>query len=377
MGKLPATIAAAALSAALCLLAAGAGLAAFVWTRVETHVRRAASTEFLDPALNPTAPVPFIENDRDLGYRPVPGVHYLKRDPSGVVTEIATDTRGFRVDGPGRVGPAAAEILVVGCSQSWGQGVDNSATYAARLSRELGVSVANASVPGYSTVQSLLMAERHADLRPRLIVYGFYADHLFRNFERQSPRPSVARDADGWRIVPSEYRTHPALDRLADALVGLYGWFGVPREFSRGPVETEARNAYRAALRRLGAAEAEWSPAGRPTFDEWQTTLEAARVPLEAMTALANRLSARLVVVWIPFSDPPITPFPPELAAFLSERGAIVVDAHPLLSPYFGTPRLGEILVPNDWHLGERGHALVAQAITQALAAQPSSLRPR
>lgn len=364
----------------LCALAAWFGLAGFVWTRIADHVERSANTTFLDPALNPTAPVPFIENDRDLGYRPVPGAHFLKRDPHGTVTEVATDKRGFRVDGPGQGGQSRVDILVVGCSQTWGQGIAGAQTFSSILGRTFGLRVANAAVPGYGTVQSLLMAERHVDLRPRVIVYGFFVDHLFRNFERQSPRPIVERVGGAWRIAPSDYRSHPAFDRTADALVAFYGWFGVAREVTRGPVEAELRTAFRAIVRGLGLPEADWIAKTRPTFDEMPTTVEAARMLLAEMAALARRVSAHLVVVWlpgIPELTPFTVPFPAELSEFVQRSGGTPIDMYPVFRPYAGTERAIEIVVPGDGHMNEKAHALVAEAVAQSLAAPPLSLRRR
>jgi hypothetical protein len=95
--------------------------------------------------------------------------------------DIYTDDRGARVDGPGQLGAARYDILTVGDSFTWAYALSNQDSYAARLGRELGASVANFALASYGTTQSLQILERNLDLRPRLVVYGIIAHHFERN----------------------------------------------------------------------------------------------------------------------------------------------------------------------------------------------------
>ena len=71
--------------------------------------------------------------------------------------------------------------MTVGDSFTWAYALANQDSYAARLGRELGASVANFALASYGTTQSLQVLERNLDLRPRLVVYGIIAHHFERN----------------------------------------------------------------------------------------------------------------------------------------------------------------------------------------------------
>ena len=95
--------------------------------------------------------------------------------------DIYTDDRGARVDGSGQLSAAHYDILTVGDSFTWAYALANQDSYAARLGRELGASVANFALASYGTTQSLQILEHNLNLRPRLVVYGIIAHHFERN----------------------------------------------------------------------------------------------------------------------------------------------------------------------------------------------------
>ena len=130
--------------------------------------------------------------DREIGMTPHPSAHTKRiypaiKDRATLAFDVYTDERGARVDGPGRRAAARADIVVVGCSFSWGYALANADTYASRLARELGASVSNFAQPSYGTVQSLQMLKRNRDLAPKLFVYGIIAHHSERNVSPCAP----------------------------------------------------------------------------------------------------------------------------------------------------------------------------------------------
>ena len=113
--------------------------------------------------------------DREIGMIPHPNAYTRRtypaiKDRATLVFDVYTDERGARVDGPGRRAAARADIVVVGCSFSWGYALANADTYASRLAREFGAGVSNFAQPSYGTVQSLQMLRRNRDLAPKLFI---------------------------------------------------------------------------------------------------------------------------------------------------------------------------------------------------------------
>ena len=87
-------------------------------------------------------------------------------------------------DGPGTPHQDRADIVTVGGSLSWGHGLANRFTFTSALARNLGARASNLSVSGFGGVQSVLRLRRNLDLRPRLVLYAMWEDHLRRNLRR-------------------------------------------------------------------------------------------------------------------------------------------------------------------------------------------------
>ena len=157
---------------AIPVVVAAAALAVYGWT---------VSRPYVDYQVRYTGDAD-IEFDREIGFLRPP--HATTRRVQGDVDyTIHTDARGARVDAPGDETPPRVELLTVGCSFSEGHGFANEATFTDVVGRELGIATANFAVGSYSGVQAALSLERHADLRPKVIVYGLIEDHLRRNLD--------------------------------------------------------------------------------------------------------------------------------------------------------------------------------------------------
>ncbi len=119
---------------------------------------------------------------------PVRNAASLRRHPrAGLAYHVFTSDRRARVSRRGERTAPAVSLLTVGDSFSWGHGVENEDTYTARLAERWGVPAANLAFSAYGTVQSLQMLQRSLDLRPRLVVYGYIADHMNRNVSHCAP----------------------------------------------------------------------------------------------------------------------------------------------------------------------------------------------
>lgn len=150
------------------------------------------------------------QNDSHTGYTIRPNLAANMPITPDTDYTVYTDSRGVRVDAAGKHAPANPEVIVIGDSQTFGMGVSYDQTYPYALSRELGVTIANLGVPGYSTVCALRRLESFGDLHPKVIVLGHYHDHPRRNINACSPAfavftcitvPYLAKDLNDTFIV--------------------------------------------------------------------------------------------------------------------------------------------------------------------------------
>lgn len=100
---------------------------------------------------------------------------------------VYTDDRGSRVDRPGIRHPGGTDVMVLGCSFSWGSGFENEKTYSSILARKSGLHVTNMAVNSFGTTTSYRTFTQNHDLNPKYVVYGFIADHLRRNLSPCAP----------------------------------------------------------------------------------------------------------------------------------------------------------------------------------------------
>ncbi|MBK9756473.1 MAG: hypothetical protein IPO88_23845 [Nannocystis sp.] len=141
--------------------------------------------------------VNFYLPDPELGVRLEPGASMRFRLRENPVSTIHVNSRGFR--GPEWPDPAPTDILVVGDSQVFGLGVDDDATFSARLAAASGRAVLNAGVPTYGPREYLatareLLAQRK--LATVVVVLNFVNDPF------ELGRPNHERHAvwDGWAV---------------------------------------------------------------------------------------------------------------------------------------------------------------------------------
>jgi len=128
-----------------------------------------------------------IERDDEIGFVPVRNGSTQLDFQAGFRFHVFTDRRGARVNAPGEQTPEHVDVVAIGCSFTWGQGVESEMTYPQQLGKMLDVSIANLAMGGYGSVQSLQRLRRAADLKPKVVIYGFMQDHLRRNLSPCAP----------------------------------------------------------------------------------------------------------------------------------------------------------------------------------------------
>lgn len=159
-------------------------------------------------ALAARSPVPeeaWVQDDADLGWRPIPGQVVPDAYP-GIPVKL--DASGFRIgNDPAATTGARRQVFAVGDSFTFGHGVRGEEAWPALLERQLAgrMKVLNLGVPAYGLGQMMLWLSRHAD-RIRsgdvvvLALIGEDISRIARPFSAAGRRCPLFRNVDG-RLV--------------------------------------------------------------------------------------------------------------------------------------------------------------------------------
>jgi hypothetical protein len=305
-----------------------------------------------------------IAKDAEIGFVPARDAVSVREHPrAGLAYHLFTSDRGARVGRPHERTPPRVDVLFVGCSFTWGHGVEQEETFPALLAERLGVLGANVAFSAYGTVQSVQMFERNLDLRPRLVVYPFIADHLKRNASPCAPAygpvcmpvSSAAVSSSGEvEIVP------PALD-LFDLNVALWREFFFRRPSTLPPFATTAR--------------AEWArlfrtprPAG---VDDAETRATILTALLRRLSRGARSVGARTMVVHLPYLERGTTNDPPaplrQALLRLGSEAPDYVDLTPAVRAHYASPHAELLRFERDRHPAPAAHRLVADRLADPI----------
>jgi hypothetical protein len=295
---------------------------------------------------------------------PVANSASVRRHPrAGLEYHVFTSDRRARVSRRGERTPPEVVLLTVGDSFSWGHGVENEDTYTARLAQRWRIPAANLAFSAYGTVQASQMLQRSLDLKPKLIVYGFIADHMKRNVSPCAP-------AYGPLCLPV---SHIGIDEHGLPVVRPPdpGLFAVNRRFwdEFFFAKTIGPRQVRAAL------EAEWirwtqTPEAEAPDDP--VTRERILTKLIGdMVRAAGSVGANLLVLNIPYFErgpTPPTPVPLKNALTrLLRPNMIFLDLGPAVDRHYSNPSAPLLRFERDRHPSAAAHALMADAIDASL----------
>jgi hypothetical protein len=299
---------------------------------------------------------PMTKFDPDIGFVARPDSSSMPHEDYSETVKIAyhvyTDHRGARVSAPGEQTAQPLDIMFLGDSFPWGQGVDEPETFPYLAAKKLNVSGANFAMFAWGTVQSLQMLRRNQDLKPRVVVYSFVTDNLRRNVTPCAPGyypfcydvSHVARGADGsFQIKPPRGN---GMERVRLQLLAEQSQLGPLAWVSHG-IDVILSRQYRQSAFNQGMDIVQQNDA----FD----------FLLGQLADTCKDIGARLLVVYIPQrgGGPPT----PAMTNAVAKHGLAFLDVTNALHQ-----RPAPELYLVNGHLNPAGHRIVADEIAANLS---------
>jgi hypothetical protein len=287
------------------------------------------------------------QEDSDLGATLIPQSHG-RTSANGVIFEIYHGPYGNRIGKPQDQSRADAELLMLGCSQAWGQGVafdELASTLAAKAS---GINSLNLAVPGTGTVYAAKLLEKVPELKPRYVVYLFYEEHLYRNIRMCAPvnNPLCIKTVTAVSNSSGKYLFKQPTYKIEKLFGGVYVLI-YKNLFDNPDVKTPK---YRNDV--IGA------------FD----------FAFGHISKYSKEKGAELIVIYLPNYTYPeqLKPLPEDLRQVVNHYGAKIVD---MAEPFNMTIGLEDkdrrtylFAIPNDGHLNALGHSIIAKELVSIIS---------
>jgi hypothetical protein len=313
-----------------------------------------------------------VRDDPELGYVPTENSWTRHRLPP--IFTVWTDNRGGRVAEPNQTAPSKINVLTVGCSFTWGHGVDDADTYARCLQRRTGLEVYNVGVASYGTTTALLSMERYADLRPKVIVYGYIDNHKLRSINPSAlsicpfvrPVPFVDFDDQDRPFIHPPIGSTELHDRYLREVI-------LDHPFGAGDVYWAMYREYQALTLPANVHYSANDPAIMPKLinaGAWSNDPERLQRVLNyllgEMAAQAKAMDAKLVVAHLPMLEQWST-LPANLrdavAAVHAPDTPFVVDTYPIMKELADAQGINAVFNPYDHHPTAAAHARIAEAL--------------
>lgn len=289
--------------------------------------------------VDPRVPIMF-EADPTLGWRPKPGTYTIPPyDWSGPVHVMIRADHSRNTGAPPVERPSLA---FVGCSFTFGWGVSDEQTFAARLQQKHpDWNVMNNGVPAYGTYQSLLRLDQllAQGLKPTRVLYGYMQGHELRN---------VAHPY--WLLLLESHSTQ--------GMVSVpYATLGGGGELLRHPPERAPGWPLRGYLASVSLLERDWAMLARAErIEKWQEITD--RILLDmAQLCRANGIDFAVVLL--------------EAQPLSKDHYARLLGSHNIRLIDCALPRTLDLTIPHDGHPNARAHAMYADCIDRGLNTSP------
>ena len=308
--------------------------------------------------------------DQQTGYRFRPNYQKIKRykgvvDGSEfeIITPVFQDHLGARVSGPDTLLPEKVDILSIGGSNTWGQGVRQEETFSAVFAQLMGNTERNFAISGVGGVPSYFQMKKNINLNPKWILYGFFEDHLNRNLRYCvnsgllpcTPTPHV--------VLDSEKSPHFSLAENAEEQFEILRNYLRTMHMDNG-VTLGWRDLIWSFKRMLLSIDIFFHPEAYNGATE-QQKMEAAIFVHGEMARVAKEHGAGLIIVYIPSNSGEINYASARLVEAVKKSGSIFVDTSAAL---IGLRDSGEpIFIKGDGHLSVEAHKVIAKVIFEKL----------
>jgi lysophospholipase L1-like esterase len=266
--------------------------------------------------------------------------------------------------------PRTFRVAGIGDSITYGSGAPRERVFLKQAeSRLLGdrpVEVINFGVPGYNTAQEAnLLEDEVVEWDPDLVVLQFCRnDFELPNFIQTSAGPLVARSF-ALHVVLKELARHWPAFVKRELMSYRYGLdvFPVPG-LEHAPLDGEA--VYEVAGKTYTHKQFTTDPAKAPTEYRYMLGVDGVRAALRRVAAWsrAHRVPVIFLVGWGGADQ--------DAAAWGAAEGLEVLDVWPAITRYLG--ETGQqfldlwVAPPTDSHPNEKGHAVIGQALAEAIA---------
>jgi hypothetical protein len=173
----------------------------------------------------------------------IPAVEYFEGGDTIYNTRytIVADTNNKGIDYPMRAGyrsdTSSREVVFLGCSFTFGEGLPDSETLASQFGKLTNISTVNRACNGLGVhqVYELFLSEYgKQDNRNRVFVYSFFSEHFFRSLGMYSwnvAGPYFTLDGDSLVNHGPYYKTKPVFGHRLAQVASLRGTFSFVREY--------------------------------------------------------------------------------------------------------------------------------------------------
>jgi len=299
--------------------------------------------------------------DSVLGYRLLPDLRFLTSRPSRAW--ILTDDYGARIGEDTPLHRSRADVLVAGCSFTYGLWLNYEDTYPAKLAAAIPkAEVFNLGVNGFSTLTSKLHSDELLSLHPRVVVYGLIEEHFHRNLlpctrfwitGNCKPTTFLKRELNGFsRVLPTTQEGFFLQEEFSSShQFGVIDLFWAMRRDWRRATRTDEQGLNAKAANDL--TDELKASAMKSLLREW---VEEAR---------ANHFE--LVVIYIPNLGN-LAPLPPArmeaIKPFLDQPHFHFIDTTKRLQEFrAANPLVPLCAKPDDCHPGAAAHTLIASEL--------------
>lgn len=334
--------------------------------------------EVLVRAFVPVARIPpMFVADSVLIHRLKPGVRERAIQPGSYEYRWTTNAQGLRAREEFAIPkpPGVLRVLMLGDSFTFGLGVDDAQTYAARLEEALGrlcsereIEVINAGVGGYGTAQQLAFYRTYGRaFDPDLVTIGVFGNDPIDNVVNE------LYDVGGDSIVLRPAAERPSIwtaKRLVDR-IPFYSFL---------VRESATVNLLRMMILRSRWQDMEADASHRRLATSDSLTTDQWRITERLLAALARdvkRDGANLLTLILPSAkemegsltrNPDLLGFPTRLGVICDGVGLECIDVGAEIADRGLTRRTTPLFIPGDGHFTAIGHELTARVIADPVA---------